>query len=271
MILPIVIDTQDLMTQFTSLDAASVNRMLDNIAKGLAASFAQKLEKNAEKELHKTRQRYIHNIKVIDSGKLEGTVMLDYSKDKLVKMIEEGAAPFDMKQYFLASPKAKIGKKGGKYLTIPYRQGVPTTIGESDNFAFIMTKEVYAIVKKKPLEIQTPGYGMRSAGLSLKELPQHLQVRQKRAPIQDSAGNMLFKEYQHKNAINQGIAKYVDAATGQSSYRSFRRVSENSDEEAWIHPGIEKYNLVQKTLQQFDTTNTMSNLLDDELNKLGLL
>lgn len=269
--LPIIIDTSSMLEEFTSLTSTNIENMLDNIAKGLAASFADKLIQNAEHDLKTSRRRYVNAIKVIDSGKLEGTVMLDYSKDKLVKMLEEGAEPFDMKEGFMNSPKVKIGKKGGRYLTIPFRQATPGAIGESDVFAFVMSPEVYKVVKNKPLDIPVSGGGMRSKGISLKELPEHLQVKQKRPAIIDNKGNVKFKEYEHKSATAVGISKYQDSVTGQNTYRSFRRVSEKSDPGAFIHPGIQRHNLIQKTLGQFSTGSEMSQLIDSELSKLGLL
>lgn len=270
-LLPIIIDTQSMVDQYTTLTNKDINGMLDNIAKGLAASFAEQLVVNAERELHNSKRRYINSIKVVDSGKLEGTILLDYSKDKLIQMLEEGAAPFDMKEAFMKSAKVKTGKGGGKYLTIPFRQGVPGTIGESDNFAFVnMDPAAHQIAKNKPADIPVSGGGTRTAGIALNELPTYLQNKQKRPAIVDDKGNALFKEYEHKTANSQGITRYVDSATGQNSYRSFRRVSEKSDPDAFIHPGIQKYNLLQKTLGTFNTGSEMSRLIDAELAKLGL-
>jgi hypothetical protein len=268
---PIVIDTQSMADQFTQLTADDINNMLDNIAKGLAASFAAQLQETAAKELKATRNRYLQSIKLVDSGMLEGTVMLDYSKDKLIQMIEEGAAAFDMKAGFMASAKVKIGKNGGKYLTIPLRQGVPGTIGDSGNFAFIMPKEIWKIAKNKPLTIPVSGGGSRSAGISLSEIPAQFATPTLRPAIQDNAGKVLFKEYQHKTPDAQGITKYQDPTTGQNRYMAFRRVSEKSNESAFIHPGIKAYHLIQKTLGNFNEQQEMTPLIDGELTKLGLL
>lgn len=271
MILPIIIDTNGIVDQFTSITPEQINNMLDNVAKGLAAAYAQQLEKTAQEELKQTRMRYIKSIKLIDSGKLEATVMLDYSKDKLIKMLEEGCGPFDMKQYFLASPKVKTGKNGVKYLTIPFRMATPGAVGENEAFSFQMPSEIYNIVKNKPTTIDVPGGGSRSAGISLKEIPAEFQVKQTRASIVDNKGNELFKAYQHKSSLYEGLTKYNDNTTGQNTYRAFRRVSENSSPEAFIHPGIQRYNLMQKALGAFDTDGHVGNLIDSELSKLGLL
>ena len=189
----------------------------------------------------------------------------------MVKMLEEGASPFDMKAGMLASPKVKVGKNGKKYLTVPFRISTPSAIAESDVFSGSMPTEIYNIVKSKPLVVATSGGGSRSVGISLKEIPQQFQVKKTRAAIVDTKGNELFKAYQHKSSTYQGIYKQQDPATKQNSYRSFRRVSENSDADAFIHPGIERYNLIQKSLGTFNTANEMSLLINKELEKIGLI
>lgn len=271
MIMPIVIDTSSIVDQYASIKRTDIDQMLDNIAKGLASRFASKLEQEAQETLKSSRNRYINNIKVVDNGPLTGTVLLDYSKDKLIKMLEEGASAFDMKEGFLASPKVKIGKNGKKFLTIPFRMATPNAVGESGVFAKVMPKEIYKEVKKKVPTIPVAGGGKRSEGLSLAQIPEAFQVKSTRPSITDNKGNELFKSYEHKSSIYQGLAKYQDAATGQSTYRSFRRVSEASADEAWIHPGIERHNLIQKALGNFNVAQEMTTLMDQELNKLGLL
>lgn len=271
MVAPIIIDTSSLMEQFGALTPEVINTMLDNVAKGLAAAYAMKLEQQAQQDLHQTRRRYVNAIKLVDTGKLEGTIMLDYSKDKLIQMLEEGADPFDMKPFFMGSPKAKIGKNGGRYLTIPFRWGTPGAVGESDVFSGVMPQAVYDVVKKAPVSIPVSGGGMRSAGLALKDIPSAFQAPKTRPAIMDQKGNTAWAAYQNKAPLYQGITKNQDPTTGQNTYRSFRRVSEKSDPDAFINPGIKAYNLMSKALGSFDTAGELGNLLDSELGKIGLL
>lgn len=270
MIIPIYIDTGSIVEAYSSLDQDAVDKICDNIAKTLAARYAQKLELEATASLHQTKKRYIHAINVVDSGKLEGTVILDFSKDPLIRMIEEGAAPFDMKKAMLKSPKAKTNASGGKYITVPFRFGTPDAVGESDVFSNIMPQGVYEVVKEEPTVISTVG-GSRSAGLTVDKLPVQFQKPATRKEIKDSEGKILFNAYTHKGSIYEGMTKNTDAVTGQNTYNSFRRVSENSDPDAWIHKGIEQYNLVSKALQNFDQETEVQIAMNNEFSKLGLM
>jgi hypothetical protein len=165
----------------------------------------------------------------------------------------------------------KFNKSGGRYLTIPFRVGTPDIVGDSDVFSRKMSVDVYEVVKAKEVNIPSRGGGSRSAGLTMKELPPQYQKRQTRAAIKDSEGKVLFEEYTHKAPLDQGLMKFTDAVTGQSTYGTFRRVSENSDPNAFIHPGIEKYNLIQKALDGFNQSVVVSHSLTNELEKLGLI
>lgn len=265
MIIPIVIDTIDLANKF-SISRKQVDDVCDNIAKSLASKYAEKLESIANDSLNRTRKRYIENIRVVDSGRLQGTVLLDYSKDKLVRMIEEGATPFDMKKGILNGPNAKISKSGKKYNTIPFRWGTPKAIGESNVFSGIMPRAIYNVAKKQDQIIPISGGGVRSSGL--KEIPKSFNQISSRKEIEDSSGKILFKEYKHKTSIFSGIIKQKDSSTGQNRYFSFRRVSENSEDNSFIHPGIEQYNLIQKALNNFNIQEELSKSLDEEWDKL---
>lgn len=265
--IPIILDLADLQQKF-NISREQVDDVCDNMAKTLAARYAQKLEGLAQSSLHKTRERYIRNIRVIDSGRMEGTVMLDYSKDKLIRMIEEGASAFDMKEKMLSSPKAKISAKGGRYITIPFRWGTPGALGESSAFSGIMPSQVYSVAKKMTQDIPMSGGGMRSGGLDASLLPTPFSQPQTRGNLKDSSGKILFHAYEHKTSLYQGMVKSQDSATGQNRYFSFRRVSSNSDPDAFIHPGIEQHGLVNKALAQFDQTTELERALDIEWDKL---
>lgn len=274
MIVPIGINTEDIIEQFASITPRQINEMMDSIAKGLAVGFYSQWEKEAESALHRTRGRYIRNLRLVDSGKLEGTVLLDFSKDPLVRMIEQGASAFDMKSFMLRSSKAKTDKHGNRYITIPFRWATPDVLGESEVFSGKMPEEVYDLVKKKPTTIPVKGGGMRSQGLTtgdIATLPKPMQSGGIRAAITDSQGQTQFKAYQRKSSLYQGMIKQQDAVTGQSRYNTFRRISENSDADAFIHPGIQNYNLMQRALGNFDIPNEVGNLIDNELTRMGFM
>jgi len=267
--IPIHIDMEGLIEEF-SMTNEQVLRFHDDVVGRIAILFATQLEQEAQRVLHKTRNRYIRSIKLYTEGIAHKAVVLDMS-DSLIAMIENGASPFDMKAGMLASPKAKTGKSGQKYLTIPFRWAVPTSLGESEVFSFKMPISIHKVAKSKKVTIPIAGGGFRAAGLSNKEIPAEHSAQTSRLAIVGKDGAVLFDEYKHKTNIYAGIAKYTDGVTNQNMYKSFRRVSENSDPLAFIHPGIKQYDLFSKALDSLDVNmeNELSMAVDNSLSSMG--
>jgi hypothetical protein len=251
---PIVIDTSTLVDEFT-LDQDDVNKLLDFTVKQLTARFAEEWEKNAIRELKSSRQQYINSLVVVDEGQAKGAVVL---VGQLPNMIEQGVGSFDMKEGILKGPNAKISEDGKKYNTIPFSIGTPGALEENFNGG-VMPEEIHSIAKKK--EVDKP-----ITSEDLKTLPKALREPQKKKIVMPESKS--FREYQHKNSIYEGITKTKDSVTGQTSYQSFRRVSENSDPDAFIHPGIDAHNIAQKTLDSFDVPTIVGESIDMFLEQL---
>jgi len=186
----------------------------------------------------------------------------------LVKMLEEGCSAFDEKIGFSQSDKKKIKKDKGWYLTIPLTHGTPNTTGE-----FVgppMPVEIHKEMLKKPTDVPTTT-GMRTEGLKLGEIPDEYQPPKSRALIEATGTNQRWEEYKHKASIYAGIIKTTSSVTGQSGYISFRRVSDKSDPDSWIHPGFEERNFMDKALDEFSAheEEVVGNAINSELSKLG--
>ncbi len=246
MLINVSINSQDILDQY-SISKEEVDNVIDYTVKEITAAFASRWQETASQELKGTRDRYNQNIRVVDEGRMAGAVILDYSKDPLIKMLEEGASPFDIKKGFENSAKKHIKKDGGWYLTIPFKVGTPGV--EVTGFANVMPSQIYNIAKEKVIS----PISNRSQGIKKEELPTGFEIPKVRAAIviPESKG---FAEYQHKSSIFQGIYKSKDEVTGQNTYGSFRRVSDKSDPNSWIHPGIQAKNLMEKTLDRFEPT-----------------
>lgn len=240
------INADDIANQF-HLSEQEVSSVIDLSIKNLAGKFAELWEHEAELSLHSTRERYIQNLHVIDEGRMTGTVLLDYSKDPLIKMLEEGASAFDQKQYFKKSDKVKYNKAGGWYLTIPFKLGTPNAVGDSLGGITNLPPQVYAVVKQQPINPATN----RSAGLKGLDIPEPFNVPQTRASIPGQKSD-IFEAYKHKSSIFEGAFKQKDTVTGQNTYGSFRRVGQESEDNAFIFPGLERLDLADKALTKLD-------------------
>jgi len=242
--IPIIIEPESLPFGIAG-NSDMIEKVMDSVVKDITASFAREWEKEAQNALHSTRSRYLNNLHVIDTGRMEGAVVLDYSADPMIRMIEEGASAFDLKEGFRKSSKKKLKADGGWYLTIPFRHSTPGSIGESSVFSNKMPKDIYSIVKNKKTNIDVPGGGRRSSGLQIGEIPAEYKT-----PNTNAQGEV--PESKAFKSIYEGVIKVRDSKTDQSMYMSFRKVSDKSLDDSWTHPGIDTHNLAGRALSSFE-------------------
>lgn len=248
------IDTSSIADSF-NLDQNDINQLLDFTVKEVTASFASHWEQEAILSLHSSRQQYINSLVVVDEGFAKGAVML---VGKFPNMIENGADSFDIKEGALNGPNAKTGKNGSKYNTIPFGFGTPGALEE--NFSGgVLPKEIHDIVSKKPANEPLQKYDLKNVSSSLRQ-PQKKTVKMPE--------NKSFKEYQHKSSIYEGVSKRTDKSTGQNTYGSFRRISENSSPESWVHPGLEAHHIAEKALENFNVPVEIGRALDLFLSRI---
>jgi len=260
----IFIDLQDVINEF-NLPKGMAMDMIDNVIKGITARFAREWEDQAKNKLKSSRAQYIKSLYIGTSGMFEGHVAL---LGTLPNMIEQGADPFDMKLGFAQSSKRKEGKNGW-YLTIPFRHGTPGILGESAGFSNVMPAEIYKVAKGLQVR-KTYLFGASGqSGESLKnsQIPAALNIPATRPEI--ITKNQTFEAYVHKSSIYQGMQRnakqYGERETGQ--YITFRRVSQNSDRNAFIHKGIKAFNFAEAALRNIDIPYETDILVDNYLDQ----
>ena len=265
----ISINTQEIREAF-NVSEETVGNIIDGVIKNIALSYVARLSRLAGEELKSTRSRYQKSIQVLDEGRFKGAILLSY-EDPIVRMVEEGQSAFDEKNGFANSAKKHYKKDGGWWLTIPMHQGTPDAVGESDPFSSIMPDEVYKQVKNKPTDIPT-STGQRSSGLALSDIPAPFDIPKTRQAIEATPTNSRYEEYVNKTSIFAGLVKIQDSVTGQNTYMTFRRVSDKSDPNAWIHPGIEKHDLTGKAMTELEShlEEELQSATNDILNQLGI-
>jgi hypothetical protein len=242
--------------------------MADFIVKDTVERVTEEIYRNwqlqATNNLNSTRNEYINNLQVIDVSDFSKTIVLT---GKLPNMVEQGCSAFDMKEGFSKSSKVKYSTKTDKngnvtmhwYLTIPFRHGTPGIVGENAAFSGIMPQEVYDAMKGL-----MPGQGLKKD-----EIPAPYDIPQSRKQI--TLPTRVIPEYKHKSSIYQGMVKKtaIYGKTTQNTYVSFRRVSENSDADSWIHKGIQARNLMKKAIAETDVQTLAENNVDIILKNMG--
>jgi len=248
--LPYTIDLSQVVSALR-LDRNQFDEIGQAAVEAALAFTYEQINLEAMKGLRSSRQTYIRNINKPVVGRLQGSITLT---GQLPNMIEQGTAPFDMKLGFSKSSKIKRTKKGGWYLTIPFRWATPGTVGESSAFTGTMPKAIHELAKGL-LPTRT-AFGMaiqRGQGLSKEQVTVagFGQLGYRSAVVGGNLTAAQRKGYRHKSPLTQGIIKQVKLyeRTKQARYNSFRRVSSKSAQNAWIHTGITARNFMPKALK----------------------
>lgn len=136
-------------------------------------------------------------------------------------LLENGVTPFDIKKGLLNSPKAKTGKTGKKYITVPFQHGTPGTSG----FSSVMPTSLYNKIKSMPV------------GSILKN-----------GTVGDKSLQEYGKKPNWKSGKFEGLTK--TGREGHTGYFTFRRVSEDST--GWIHPGVKANPIFPKIVNMME-------------------
>lgn len=249
----------------SALSEEMVVQVLDDVA----ASCRAKWIRLAQTELGSSRQTYIQGIQEVEAtGPMERTIAL---LGWLPNAIENGLAPFDMRQTLLgAGSSIRREGKNGFYARVPFRHGTPGSSG----LAGLPMGEAYG---QRGAASRAVGGGHGPAAAMSNEgaaafgkaiYSAAKQLRAKRAG--KSAGRLhapapLLKGH-HQTSIYHGMSKVrkpyanprTQRTTVQSQYVTFRTIS-NASGVGWIHPGIEPRRLSEKVADH--ATEVMSQSL----------
>lgn len=153
-------------------------------------------------------------------------------------IIESGISPFDMKKTHLSGPKVKKSKKGSKYITVPFRHFIPDAVTGS-----AMPNQVYEQARSMAIS--------RRNGIIKSVFSRRKYTWGDRMPESD--------EHMLKSHWTTGKYSGMVRMSGgyHTSYLTFRRLSENSLPEAWLHPGTEP-----RPVRQAVVENTKEQVID---------
>jgi hypothetical protein len=290
MVIP-VINIQPFLEEF--VDESELKLITRLTVEKTTNFIVDKITEYAKKELSKTRKSYMKGITTqYTPDGLNSSIIL---VGKFANMIEEGAPPFDMKQGFANSEKAKRTESNAKkakgqiipytekgwYLTIPMRLGTPDAIGE--DFSDNMPTDIYNFAEKN-LNVKSSALAVNEetgamftenkfAGLSLEQLAQIDQ--QYTIPQRNTRSKWTTPPpapYIHKSPMYQGVIKIDNVYTNskQSTYMKFRRVSSKSDPLSWLHPGIKAKRYFDKVMGEINIEQIATTFMEEVFNDLGM-
>lgn len=244
-------ETIEYLNNYLQALQAGVNKFVS----ALPLYTKQHIAQEAKRKLHTTREAYLDAVNVRMDNYI---LVVELDKDSwIANAVETGADAFNMKKGLVNSSKAKVSKKGHRYLRVPINKD-KNAPGGTDK-----SQEYHAKLNEILLK---PKFGLKT----LKQQIDGSVVETQKILTNDKAMGGLYRTRSHKSAeaFHSGKSK----PTWQ--YIMFRTVSENPISKTgakWDHPGIKPVHIFRSTEQWLN--NTIDSLLDSfiksELDKIG--
>ena len=246
--LPVSIDISDTINEF-SLTREQANQLSKYILDSVVDSFVRIWEENVDNTLHQTRAEYKKGIFQETPDEHTIIVGLTPRQSSLSMMLEDGATSFDIKEGFEKSSKKHLKKDGGWYLSVPFRFATSEAVAESMSFSNQLPRPIEKLAKNnagKPLTIE--------------QIP---------SPY-NKIGQNATSNYTHKFNIYEGLHREeIGSGTEKrGGYMNFRRISDKSDKDAWIHPGFEAHKFMEKSMNDLDVGNVVDHAIDEFLGNM---
>lgn len=214
--------------------ARIVGKVRDAAARAMVhtTTFAiDTISRIADAKLHKTAKLYKQALPaaITVSGSTMTIALTGAAKD-----LETGYPARDMKPAMLASPSAKTAADGGRYADVSFRHATKTTATRFAGMPSEIKARVQASVNAERTAAQNEGRAERNPLRVTGSMPGSVNEQQR----YNKKGGTRQVDVQHKTSIYSDMLKTAKAAGG-STYNTIRRISENSDPQAWYHPGFE--------------------------------
>lgn len=154
------------------------------------------------------------------------------------KAVEEGAPEFDMKKNLPTAPRARRAKDGHLYLIIPFRHGVVNT-----SRLKAMPRAVYTLAKTMAhsRSLGSPSTRLSGTGWTVPKFTYQWQDR------------VSKKALQHAGMSDADVRRYQGMVrmgkSGQTTYLTFRVMSEKSAPGSWIRPATPAMAPLQTALE----------------------
>lgn len=189
-----------------------------------------------------------------------GTLVI---KSAAAKALEFGTRPFDMKPGLLSGPKARTSKDGGRYNIIRFQHGTESTATTGTgltggDYKPRMPPEIKKAAEAaggKPIAAAAP-WGMRSS-TNIERL-----LKTDKAAWKRLTGERMYRGmgavqhgYTWKASPWAGLRK--ESTGHQTSYATYRAVSDKSDPYSWIHPGIDAKYFIRNAIMEFQQEAAM--------------
>lgn len=220
----------------------------------IAALVVDRVTQEADMKLKSMAPQYKRAVQDPDAVKVDEHGLKIHIKDPVVLALELGVNSFDIKAKML--PHAQRFGRSGPYIDVPFsHRPYSATKGEG------VPKSVLSSLFKKA-DKAGPEESVRSGvkGAAPRQFERSLSF----------GGSTVTTQVKHKVGIHENMI-YARRATGgvsQSSFKTIRRISSNSDPMSWWHPGFTGLGIFRKVFNEVN--RDVNRIIGDSFRVVGL-
>ena len=229
-------------------------QLSNSILDRLVNEYFQRWQTVVSQNLNRTRAEYLKAMRFEKVDDYNAIIILDERQSKLALMIEKGADAFDIKEGLKKSSKTKSALGGGWYIDIPFRFATSRALGVSSAFSGILPAQVERIAKKNA-----------PASVPQSQLPRAFQKPSYRSEINRGTGK-VYPRYDHKVSVYDRIRR-IQTGKKSGKYMTFRRISDKSDPNSWIHEGFLARNFMEVVLNNLPVDTIVDTVIQNYLDE----
>ena len=251
--LEIEIDVSRPMQELQLL-ADDAPKLASAILDRITDEYSQRWETEVSNNLKRTKSEYLRAMKVERVNEFNASIQLLHTETDLPIKLEEGAAPWDIKTFLKKSGKTKQSIGGGWYVDVPFRFSTGGGELKTPGYSAVAPASIISKAKQKAPK-----------ALKTLDLPKKYQAAKIRDMIVKN--NVVIPHYQHKVSIYTGLRRREvgTPAKKSGSYSTFRRVSDESDANAFMHKGFYARKFMDKTVESLEWDNIVTVVINDFL------
>lgn len=181
---------------------------------------------------------------------------------EIAEALEDGYDAYDMKKGLLASDNAKTSKEGGRYVDVPFRHSTKKNPGRMQGMPSDIKRLVKNSMARERRAAKKEDRPAATRSRVTGDLPRK-KPHWKDLKFGDERAAVLV---QHKTGKHSDMIRERHNRT--TTYTTVRRISENSDENSWMHPGFQGVKAVPRVMDSLERTAVQ--VITMELGKIGL-
>ena len=239
----------------------AVKQAVANAMPSIAAFALDRISQYADEKLTTSSSDYKRGFGP-ESLTLTETGFTVVPSTPVAEALEDGYDAYDIKAAMLASDGVKTSKDGGRYVDVPFRHSTKKNAGRMQG----MPSDIKRLVKNSMARERRAAKKEDRPVASRSRVTGNLPAKRPHWKDHKYGESKAAVMVQHKTGKQSDMIR--ERFNRTTTYTTIRRISENSDENSWMHPGFQGVKAVPRVMDSLERTAVQ--VITMELGKIGL-